>query len=62
MEGERYFETWKLLLRVQVGRRRDNPPSLLIGVNIPNVDSTTQHPLRLYFLKLLYSLARLHAR
>ncbi|MEK7188106.1 MAG: hypothetical protein AAB691_04660 [Patescibacteria group bacterium] len=51
MEREGDVETWKLLLIVQVDRRRQDPPSLAVGVDVPRVNLSTENQFGLNLLQ-----------
>src|ERR1700682_906460 len=46
MEGQSKVHTWELLLRVEVRAARDDPPAILVGVDVPHVVAGVQDGLR----------------
>ncbi|MGC9445656.1 hypothetical protein [Cereibacter johrii] len=43
VEGQRQIHVRKLLLGVEVGPTRDDPPSILVGVDVPHVMTGVHH-------------------
>src|SRR5882724_12769646 len=50
MEGQSKVHTWELLLRVEVRAARDDPPAILVGVDVPHVVAGVQNGLRVDLL------------
>src|ERR1700682_3985981 len=50
MEGQSKVHTWELLLRVEVRAARDDPPAILVGVDVPHVVAGVQDGLRVSLL------------
>src|SRR5580765_9074646 len=45
-----------MLLGVQISRRRDYPPSILVGVNVPAIINPIKAALHFHFLRVLHPL------
>src|ERR1700730_3073170 len=50
MEGQSKVHTWELLLRVKIRAARDDPPAILVGVDVPHVVAGVQDGLRVDLL------------
>src|ERR1700731_2374060 len=50
MEGQSKVHIWELLLRVEVCAARDDPPAVLVSVDVPHVVARVQNGLRVDLL------------
>jgi hypothetical protein len=58
VEGKGNIHVWELFLGVEVRRIRDDPPSALIGMGVPDVMGDAVHVLGVHLLEKVYVLIR----